>query len=374
MMPIALAYFALVVSLSNHEHNSAHRPAHEVANDLVLRGTVRDQSGLPVPRALVYVDGTQIGADTDSAGRFALALDPPRAGTLTVFRDGFSIVTLAFDPVDPLALESLAIVLLPAPVADSVTVTAPRAPAPPASTFRLRPLDVVRTPGSAADLMRALQTLPGIAQIDEGAGLYVRGGDTSEVLVLLDDAVVFHPYRAEQPAHGGACRRHTVDPEPAARTSCATGGCSVWGWKGRNGGIGWKEKPLEFSRPAYPARPAHPAHRACPSPTRVAEIAAAAAVTHVLQLNRDAVRIREVELRRPAGRAAAILHSQRHVRFQRSRGTGSVPSRCDAVGFERLEHLVRVEPVHVQTHVIDSGRTGRRRARSAVWCAGCAPW
>src|SRR5260370_1171563 len=26
---------------------------------LVLRGTVRDQSGLPVPRALVYIDGTQ---------------------------------------------------------------------------------------------------------------------------------------------------------------------------------------------------------------------------------------------------------------------------------------------------------------------------
>jgi Carboxypeptidase regulatory-like domain len=90
MMPIALAYFALVVSLSNHEHNSAHRPALEVANDLVLRGIVRDQSGLPVPHALVYVDGTQISADTDIAGRFALALDPPRAGTLTVFRDGFS--------------------------------------------------------------------------------------------------------------------------------------------------------------------------------------------------------------------------------------------------------------------------------------------
>jgi hypothetical protein len=43
--------------------------------DLVLRGTVLDQSGLPVPRALVYIDGTQTSTETDGAGRFALALN-----------------------------------------------------------------------------------------------------------------------------------------------------------------------------------------------------------------------------------------------------------------------------------------------------------
>ena len=169
------------------------------AADLVLRGTVRDQSGLPVPRALVYVDGTQTSAETDNTGRFELTLPAPAAGTLVVFRDGFSAVSV---PFDPLALEPFQIELTPAPISDSVTVTAPRRPALPASAYAMRPLDVVRTPGAAADLMRALQTLPGVAQVDEGAGLYVRGGDTSEVLVLLDDAVVFHPYRQETPGGG----------------------------------------------------------------------------------------------------------------------------------------------------------------------------
>jgi TonB-dependent receptor-like protein len=191
---------------------------------LVLHGTVVDSSGLPVPRALVYVDGTQISTETDAGGSFVLALEDPRAGAVTVFRDGFSAVSRPFDPIDPLVVEPMRFVLVPAPVADVVTVTAPGAATPPASTFALRPLDVVRTAGSAADVMRALQTLPGIVQADEGAGLYVRGGDTSEVLVLLDDAVVFHPYRQETPGGG---LFGSVEPFLLDGVSFATGGFSA---------------------------------------------------------------------------------------------------------------------------------------------------
>ena len=72
--------------------------------------------------------------------------------------------------------------------------------------------------------MRALQTLPGVSQIDEGAGLYVRGGDTSEVLVLLDDAVVFHPYRQETPGGG---LFGSVDPFLLEGLSFSTGGFSA---------------------------------------------------------------------------------------------------------------------------------------------------
>jgi hypothetical protein len=116
--------------------------------DLVLRGTVRDQSGLPVPRALVYVDCTQLSTDCDSAGHFELTVSPSRAGVLTVYRDGFDAVSFAFDPLDPLTLEPLQIVLVPAALSEMVTVAAPRTPAPAASTFAMRPLDVVRTPGA----------------------------------------------------------------------------------------------------------------------------------------------------------------------------------------------------------------------------------
>jgi len=66
----------------------------------------------------------------------------------------------------------------------------------------LTSLDVVRTPGAAADVFRALQTFPGLVQVDEGAGLFVRGGDVSETLTLLDRATVSYPYRYSSPTGG----------------------------------------------------------------------------------------------------------------------------------------------------------------------------
>ena len=110
------------------------------ASDGVLRGTVHDQSGLPVPRALVYVGGTQSSTETDSNGTFELRLDTPQPGVLVVFRDGFTTESLPFDPA---ALSPFAIVLTPAPIAESITVVAPRAPKASASAFTMRPLDVV---------------------------------------------------------------------------------------------------------------------------------------------------------------------------------------------------------------------------------------
>src|SRR5262249_30046931 len=119
--------------------------------------------------------------------------------------------------------EPLQITIEPAPISDVVSVTAPRV-SPKPSSFGMRPLDVVRTAGSAADLMRALQVLPGVVQADEGAGLYVRGGATSGVLVLLDDVVVFHPYRSETPGGG---LFGSVEPFLLEGVSFATGGFSA---------------------------------------------------------------------------------------------------------------------------------------------------
>jgi hypothetical protein len=44
-----------------------------------------------------------------------------------------------------------------------------------------------------------MQTLPGVQNIDEGTGLFVRGGDVNETRVLLNDAVMLSPYNYETP-------------------------------------------------------------------------------------------------------------------------------------------------------------------------------
>ena len=58
-------------------------------------------------------------------------------------------------------------------------------------------LEVVYTPGAAADPFRAIQTFAGLQSVSEGAGLFVRGGDLSETRVLLDGATVISPFRLD---------------------------------------------------------------------------------------------------------------------------------------------------------------------------------
>ena len=109
---------------------------------------------------------------------------------------------------------------------EQITVT-PTLPSPEeavARPFLLQPVQVYRTPGADADVFRALQTLPGVSAPDDGAGLFVRGGDVSEVLVSLDDAVIAHPYRYETPTGGF---RGTVDPLLISGLSFSTGGFSA---------------------------------------------------------------------------------------------------------------------------------------------------
>jgi vitamin B12 transporter len=67
----------------------------------------------------------------------------------------------------------------------------------PRSGVALRRLDVLTTPGGAADLMNALQTGPGTTTAGEGSDLYVRGGNPAETPVFVDGARLIYPGRYE---------------------------------------------------------------------------------------------------------------------------------------------------------------------------------
>ena len=66
----------------------------------------------------------------------------------------------------------------------------------------VRRMDVLMTPGGAADVFQALRALPGINAPAEGAALYVRGGDPNETVIRVDGAEIGHPYHYEG-ASGG---------------------------------------------------------------------------------------------------------------------------------------------------------------------------
>lgn len=184
---------------------------------LPIRGTVRDASGEPLPGVTVFVKGTQTSAITDENGAFVIVAESAPA-TLVAYLGGFQPKEMTAMPGAELDVR------LELAVADSVTVTARADRDVPMSTYVRRPLDVVRTPGAQGDVFRALQTLPGVARADEGAGLFVRGGDVSEVRVLLDGTTIAHPYRYETPSGGQA---GSVEPFLLEGIAFSTGGFSA---------------------------------------------------------------------------------------------------------------------------------------------------
>ena len=191
----------------------------EASQETEIRGLVTDPDGRPLAGVQVYVQGSPTLEATDSQGRFVLRSTETGARTLVAFAPGFwSTETVVL--LDG-ATRDVELVLNPADLAETVDVTAaaPEEAAPSIQAFE--PLDVVRLPSAQADVMLYVQNLAGVNQLNDEAGLFVRGGDSNEVLTMLDEAVLYHPYRYET-VTGGI--RGTVDPFLTREISFSSGG------------------------------------------------------------------------------------------------------------------------------------------------------
>jgi hypothetical protein len=201
-----MATLLLLVALGSQAAGSVSR----------ISGLVTDATSLPLPGAIVELDG-RVVAISDESGAFEIVVTPGAGSRLRVALDGFE----SYESGLPPGSRHIEVTLVVRGIEDRVRVTA-RPPRPPVQpVFTRQPIDVYRTPGAQGDLFRALQTLPGVAAPDDAAGLFVRGGDVSEVLVSLDDAVMAHPYRYETPTGGF---RGAVDPLLITGIAFSTGG------------------------------------------------------------------------------------------------------------------------------------------------------
>jgi hypothetical protein len=163
-----------------------------------ITGRVQRPDGVPVERAVVSLLEVSDSTLTTADGRFTLSTATRGLVTLVVRKIGFIPATADLElPTDT----AVTLTLVPAPT----VMTALRVEAAgeyrvvSGSSGAMTPLDIVSTPGAAANVMRALQTLPGAQAVDEGTGLFVRGGDVTETRVLVDDAVMLSPSRLDNP-------------------------------------------------------------------------------------------------------------------------------------------------------------------------------
>ena len=154
--------------------------------------------------ANVYLKGTAFGSSTNLSGYYVVPDIPPGNYTLICSYIGFKPYTrtVRLNPGDALriniflseeALTANTIVV----EADSIR-TAEKLYRQPISQVVLTPMDIKRIPQVAeTDLLRSLQSLPGILPVsDFSSALYVRGGTPDQNLYMIDGADVYNPEHA----------------------------------------------------------------------------------------------------------------------------------------------------------------------------------
>jgi vitamin B12 transporter len=108
----------------------------------------------------------------------------------------------------------------------SVSVLAGRFTANAERTAALTPLEVMTTPGGG-DVNSAVKTLPGVQNVDEGTGLFVRGGDFTETRMFIEGAPMFTAYQFEAPTGSVA---GTINPFLTDGITFSSGGFGAqWG-------------------------------------------------------------------------------------------------------------------------------------------------
>ena len=189
-----------------------------------VRGEVRSANGEILAGANVLLEGTYLGATTDTAGRFGFAAEGEGAGQLRSvymgYADGKAEISFANDTVDVTFQLEEAFNELKA-----VAITAGAFEAGDASkSATLTSLDMVTTAGSSGDVYGALQTLPGTATVGESGRLFVRGGTGEESQTYIDGQMVQVPYNSAAP---GVPTRGRFSPFMFQGTIFSTGGYSA---------------------------------------------------------------------------------------------------------------------------------------------------
>jgi hypothetical protein len=184
----ALQLAAGIATLASAQAGSPH----------TLRGVVRDSAtGETLARASVTIEGTTIGAQSNTDGRFVLPGVPSGAQTLVVRYIGYNPARFSLNGAADTT--TLVVKLVQAQIRLSdVVVIGQRSQGVDAgqrvSEITVSPEQVATTPSvGEKDIFRTLQLLPGVSNANKGnSGLYIRGGTPDQNLVLFDGMTMYH--------------------------------------------------------------------------------------------------------------------------------------------------------------------------------------
>lgn len=188
-----------------------------------ISGKVIDYSGKPVKGASVSLENTIDGGTTDSAGKFSFTTEEKGNQTLVATEashESAGIPLVISGDVKDILLKMKKMQKL-----DEVVITAGSFDASnDKGKTVLSTMDIITTAGANADVVKAIQTLPGTQQQGTQTGLFVRGGDASEASILIDEMVVQNAFFNSAP---GVATRSRFSPFQFKGVSFSSGGYSA---------------------------------------------------------------------------------------------------------------------------------------------------
>jgi vitamin B12 transporter len=169
--------------------------------DTIIKGTIKNEEGEPLPGANVFLEKTLDGTTSNSGGEFYFKTKKEGTYTLLIrfigYREWKSELELKGETITIEAILRSEII-----ETGGITVRASSFTTGEEKGVTLTPLEIYMTPGSSADICWTIKSYPGLQQFGDNAGLYVRGGEVTETKFILDGALVYHPYRFESPTGG----------------------------------------------------------------------------------------------------------------------------------------------------------------------------
>lgn len=163
-----------------------------------ISGKVQDEKGESIPFANVYLKEVFDGTSTDENGSFSFNTESTGSMILAVSCLGFANYEQAIEVNGAVQVDivlqkgsnQLAEVVISAgafEASDEKKIT------------MLKPLDIVTNAGASGDVYGALQTLPGVSQVNDETGIFVRGGEAYETQTIIDGALVAKPFFGDTP-------------------------------------------------------------------------------------------------------------------------------------------------------------------------------
>ncbi len=171
---------------------------------VTISGKISDnEGGEDLPFASIYVKGTNIGTSSNTYGFYSLTIPQEhiKDGKVTIVY-GFVGYGTQEKTIDAKGNSSLNVKLQSANtslkevvIATSKTRQSEELKSTEMSTTRMQMKEIQKLPslGGETDIVKVVQLLPGVQGGTEGGtGMFVRGGDADQNLVLLDEATVYN--------------------------------------------------------------------------------------------------------------------------------------------------------------------------------------